>query len=220
MEPNSINLAILDCNPLFGKILKSYLLEQKCINKVIQASDIYDLLEKCNDMQIDLLIVDPQAQNPNTDNIMGKIRGRNPEIKLLVLSSDANMYVSCSPRENNIYGYMSKADEPEELLEAIRTIAGNKIYRSRIFTEALYWSKEHNIRANMNKNLISLNEREIKMLQFIWEEKSSKEIADLLYLGVRSVEKIRQDLKEKLGVRSTVGLLKYAIDQGILDMKV
>jgi DNA-binding CsgD family transcriptional regulator len=53
----------------------------------------------------------------------------------------------------------------------------------------------------------------------IWEEKSSKEIAGELFLGVRSVEKIRQDLKEKVGVRSTVGLLKYAIDKKVIDFQ-
>jgi len=65
---------------------------------------------------------------------------------------------------------------------------------------------------------VSLNEREKKMLQLIWEEKSNKEIADELFLGVRSVEKIRQDMKEKMGVKSTVGLLKYAINQRIIGV--
>jgi DNA-binding NarL/FixJ family response regulator len=56
----------------------------------------------------------------------------------------------------------------------------------------------------------------MRILQMIWEEKSNKEIADELLLGVRSVEKIRQDIKEKVGVRSTVGLLKYAIHKKIV----
>jgi DNA-binding CsgD family transcriptional regulator len=63
-----------------------------------------------------------------------------------------------------------------------------------------------------------LNDRERRLIQLIWEEKSNKQIADELFLGVRSVEKIRQDIKGKVGVKSTVGLLKYAINQRIVGM--
>jgi DNA-binding CsgD family transcriptional regulator len=63
---------------------------------------------------------------------------------------------------------------------------------------------------------VNINEREKKILQLLWEEKSNKEIADELFLGIRTVERIRQDLKEKVGAKSTVGLLKYAINQKII----
>jgi len=54
----------------------------------------------------------------------------------------------------------------------------------------------------------------------IWEEKSNKEIADLLFLGTRSVEKIRQDIKEKLGVKSTVGMPNFAIENKIVKTEM
>jgi DNA-binding NarL/FixJ family response regulator len=52
----------------------------------------------------------------------------------------------------------------------------------------------------------------------IWEEKTNKDIADELLLGLRSIEKIRQEMKEKTDARSTVGLLKYAIRHGIIGI--
>ena len=54
----------------------------------------------------------------------------------------------------------------------------------------------------------------------LWEEKLNKEIANEIYLSIRSVEKIKQDMKEKLGIKSTVGLLKYAIEEQIIMPKV
>jgi DNA-binding NarL/FixJ family response regulator len=78
----------------------------------------------------------------------------------------------------------------------------DRIYRNKLFTEALYWNKQNHISPNNNQHLIHVCEREKKMLQLIWEEKSNKEISEALYLGVRSIEKIRQDLKEKIGVQA------------------
>jgi len=118
--------------------------------------------------------------------------------------------------DSGIHGYISKSEEPEELLQAIHAVADNRIYQNRIFTEALYRSKQNNISTFTDASSGHLNEREKKILELIWEEKSNKEIADELFLGIRSVEKIRQDMKEKIGVKSTVGLLKYAIRKRII----
>jgi two-component system nitrate/nitrite response regulator NarL len=63
---------------------------------------------------------------------------------------------------------------------------------------------------------VALDEMERRILQLIWDEKNNRDIAQSLYLAVRSVEKIRQDIKRKIGVRSTVGMIRYAIDKKII----
>ena len=65
--------------------------------------------------------------------------------------------------------------------------------------------------------MISLNDREKRLLQLLWEEKSNKEIAQSLYISVRTVEKAKQTIKDKLGIKSTVGILKYAIRNKIIS---
>jgi len=118
-----------------------------------------------------------------------------------------------------VYGILSKTDEPEELIRAILSVSEGKIYRNKLFTEVLYWNKQIDIKKyNGNGSDVMLNEREKKVLQLLWDEKNNKEIAEHLFLGVRSVEKIRQDLKEKLNIKSTVGLLKYAINKKIIKI--
>lgn len=62
----------------------------------------------------------------------------------------------------------------------------------------------------------ALDEMEKRILQMIWDEKSNKDIAEALYLTIRSVEKIRREIKKKIGVRSTVGMIRYAIDKRII----
>ena len=61
-----------------------------------------------------------------------------------------------------------------------------------------------------------LNDREKKIIRLLWEEKSNKEIADELFIGIRTVERTRQEMKEKVGVKSTVGLIKFAIQKKII----
>jgi DNA-binding CsgD family transcriptional regulator len=73
-----------------------------------------------------------------------------------------------------------------------------------------------NCQSPMPDHHVALDEMEKRILQMIWDERSNKDIAESLYLTIRSVEKIRQDIKKKIGVRSTVGIIRYAIDKKII----
>jgi len=217
MLSRPIDLAIVDDHVLFRRTLKSFLSEQEDLHVNIQASDVFDLLNKLKNSSTDVLLMDLFLPEINGSEALKVIRNEHPSLKIIVLSISMDMDL-ISDLLDGIHGYITKTDEPEELLMAIRAVADNRIYRNRVFTEALYWNKQNNIKSYMERSDVSLNEREKKMLQLIWEEKSNKEIADELFLGVRSVEKIRQDMKEKIGVRSTVGLLKFAIVKKIIGV--
>jgi DNA-binding NarL/FixJ family response regulator len=211
-----IKLAIVDHHILFRKSLKSFLSEQENIQVVLQATDIADLLGKLKTASADLLVLDIFQSELSAGEALREIRNEYPQMKVLILSMNSDMDLISDLLDCGIQGYVSKADEPDELIQAIYTIADNRIYRNGIFTEALYWRKQPNVKGFSNNLSVILNERERKMVQLIWEEKSNKEIADELSLGIRSIEKIRQDIKEKIGARSTVGLLKYAINKRII----
>jgi len=74
------------------------------------------------------------------------IKERYSEIKVVILSMCADMELLCDLLDAGVYGIVSKTDEPEELIRAILSVAENKIYRSRLFTEVLYWNKQVNIK--------------------------------------------------------------------------
>jgi DNA-binding NarL/FixJ family response regulator len=216
MLSKPITLGIVDDHALFRKTLKNYLSEQKNISVSIQASDIFDLFNKLKDNTVDVLLIDIFMADLNGDDALKMILNEYPNIKILLLSASNDLDKISDLLDFGIYGYISKTDEPEDLLEAIITVSENRIYRNKIFTEAMYWKKQNNMRAYMGRAIINLDEREKKILKLIWEEKSNKEIASELFLGIRSIEKIRQDIKEKIGAKSTVGLLKYAINKKII----
>ena len=212
-----INLALVDHFALIRKALRNYLSEQKNINVLLQAANLQSVLDKLGDEPVEIVLADVFLDDPNEREIIEMIRGEYPEIRILILSGCEDMDLICDLLDAGIHGYVSRNDEPEELLHAIRSAASGRIYRNRLFTEALYRNRQ---KMDAFKDLTRevLTDREKKIVQLIWEEKSSKEIADELFIGVRAIEKVRQDIKEKTGAKSMIGLMKYAIDNRIINV--
>lgn len=218
MSSKPVNLAIVHGYALFRKTLSNYLSEQHNLQVSIQASDMHELFNKLKDASVDVLLMNIVMPDVNCKDVLRKIIHEYTDISVLVLSSNTDLDLISDLLDFGIYGYISKADEPEDLLQAIVAASENRIYRNRQFTEALYWKKQNINRSYEGNALVNLDEREKKILKMIWEEKSNKEIAGELFLGVRSIEKIRQDIKEKIGAKSIVGILKYAINAHLINV--
>lgn len=217
MLQTPVNLAIVDDQTLFRKTLKNYLSEQKNINVVIQSPDIPDLLQKLNGYNIHILLIDLFLPNINGLDAIKMIKNEYPDIKIVVLTTCNEMNILSQLQDSSVYAILSKSDEPEELINAITSAVQHRIYRSKLLTDAMYWSKQIGLR-NKNDLHAVLSDREKEILQLLWEEKSNKEIATHLFLSIRSIEKIRQDMKEKLNIKSTIGLLKYAINKQVIHI--
>jgi len=213
-----INLAIVDDHSLFRKTLKHFLLERKNIHVAVQASNMFELFDMLKSSSVDILLMDVFMPGLSGIDAIKILRSEFHAIKILALSMSTDLELISELLDAGIHGYIPKSDEPEELLRAIEVVADNRLYRNVLFTEALYRNRQNNIWTNTESPRALLNDREKKILQLIWYEKSNKEIADELFLGIRSVEKIRQDIKEKIGVKSTIGLMKYAINNKIIGL--
>ncbi len=218
MLSKSINVAIVDNRTLFRKTLKDYLSGHPNINVVIQTAEIENIHRKLIDYDIHILLIDVYSPDSNAHDTIQQIKRLCPDIKILVLSINMDMNLLSELLDLDIAGYISEFDEPEDLLRAILSLSNERIYKNKMFTEILYWNKQNNRPVATDTN-VALNDREKELIRLLWEEKSNKEISHMLFLSVRSVEKLRQDLKEKLGVKSTVGLLKYALSKKIIPVR-
>jgi DNA-binding NarL/FixJ family response regulator len=219
MLVKTVQVAIVNEQSLFRKTLNAYLSIQENISVAFDATNILEMKVKMRNKQVDVLLLDPFLSETNMNQVVMALRTEYLSLKILMVSMHMNVDQVIHLLDSGIHGYISETDDPEDLLLAIRAVAENRVYRNHLFTEALYFSRQERVNSSYHEPNASLSEREKKILQLIWAEKSNKEIADELFLGVRSIEKIRQDLKEKLGVKSTVGLLKYAISKDIIMMK-
>lgn len=219
MPSEVIKVAIADELSLFRKLLYEYLSAQENITVMIEATDPKELADKLQDTVVDVLLMGLYNSATNKEDTLRTIRLKYPKVKVLIISTGRDLQLISDLLDYGIYGYIAITEDPDELLKGITAAAGNRIYRNNLFTEALYWIRQNNLQPDMTKNTTILTEREKKILQLLWEEKSNKEIADMFFLSVRSIEKIRQEMKDKLGVKSTVGLLKYGIFKKIIEIE-
>lgn len=216
MQSKPWNLAIVDESLLFRKLLRSKFSEQNNLNVAIDTSELYDLFQMLTDYPVDVLIIDVIMHNRNISDSLRRIYEEYPGIKILILSMCTDVEIISDLLNLGIYGYVSKTDSPEELQKAVVSVCTGKIYRNRFFTELLYWGVQKNVAQLAYDKSMKLTDREVKILQLLWNEKSNREIADLVHLSIRSVEKIRQIIKDKIGAKSTVGLLRYAVENNII----
>ncbi|WP_235021490.1 response regulator transcription factor [Chitinophaga eiseniae] len=212
----TISVAIFDKIPLFAKMLKKYLAEQRNMMVDVMVSDFDDLAERLRCHHVDVLIMDISQEDYFEQLKM--LRTGFPQLKVLILSMCTDLQVVSELQDLGIYGYLSKSEDGDELIHAIKMTADNDIYRNKLFTEALYLNRRKSMKKERDEAYLELNERERMIVQMLWEEKTNKEIADELFLSIRSVEKIRQDVRDRLGLKSTVGLLKYALDKRIIHL--
>jgi DNA-binding NarL/FixJ family response regulator len=215
MPKSLTSIAVADDHTLFRKAMNDFLSKQRNMEVVIEASNGAELMEELKNYPVDILITDICMPRLSGDELIKMVRTNYPDIKVIVLSMHTDLHKINELIALGIQAYISKSDEPEQLLEAIITVSENRVYKNKLFTDVLYWHAQTGSKSQ-SRTAITLEEREKKILQSLWEEKSNEEIADEVFLGVRSIEKIRQSMKEKLGVKSTIGLLKYGLDNNII----
>lgn len=211
-----IKIGIADEHRIFRDILKGFLSQQDVLDPVLEAESANDLLKKLTQSDVEILVIDLLSPAMGGSETLRLIHAQFPRTRVIVLSMSADLELINELLDIGIHAFISKADQPENLLQAIMTAAENEMYKNELLTEALYSIRHTNLRAGSKNSSILLNEREKRIIQMLWEEKSNKDIADEIFLSVRSIEKIRQDLKEKLGAKSTIGLIKYALTNKII----
>lgn len=219
MTRESLKIAMVDDHVLFRETLKCFLLQQIDLRVTIERSNAADLIADLQKNSVDILLMDLFLPDLNGYEALKIVKTQYPDIKTIVLSMNTDLVLINSLLDIGIQGYVSKTDDPQSLLQAINAASENKLHRTKLITEALYHNRLVNSRRLNGMSRVVFDEREVRVLQLLWREKSNKEIAGEIFLSVRSVEKLRQDMKEKVGAKSTIGLLKYALCHNVIEFE-
>ncbi len=147
------------------------------------------------------------------------IRTNFPETKIILLSMyDEEEFVE-SAIESGANGYLSKNDDLKELEIAIKSVIYNNYYLndrlSKLFINRMM--KKGKIEPKFVNEKIEFNDEEVRIIQLISQECTNYEIADKLFKSVRTIEKYRSRMIEKVGAQNTIGLIMYAIKHKIID---
>jgi len=145
------------------------------------------------------------------------LKQHHPDVKVLALSMYDNETSIIRMLKSGARGYILKDSEPGELKAALRALEEKGFYYSDLVSGKLMHAINKMEDENGNlKNIVPLNERETDFLTYACTELTYKEIAEKMFLSPRTIDGYRDALFEKLNVKTRVGLVMYAIKNGIV----
>ena len=211
-----INILIADDHKVFREGIISLLNEVENICVIAEASNGPEVLEMLKEKRPQVILMDITMGDSNGIEATKLVKKEYPDIKVLVLSMHAETGYIVGMLEAGASGYLLKDAGKEEMIRAILTVAEGNTYYSQKVSSALV---EHLTSPNKprEKTDIPLTKREVEVLKLISEEYSNPEIAEKLYISIRTVDTHRRNLLEKLEVKNTAGLVKYAFKHGIIE---
>lgn len=211
-----ISIIIADDHKLFREGLTALLHDENDLRVIGHANNGNELLEQLAQTSPKVVLLDVNMPELDGFGAMTEIHAKYPSIKVIILSMHDEPSFILHFIQNGAASYLYKNTDPEELVHAIRACVEKGTYINEQIG-ALMASHIAKRDSNNGKSDIKLEDREIRLLQLICEEKSSKEIADELLLSHRTVEGLKQKLYEKLGIKTVAGLVKYAVKNGIFQ---
>ncbi len=175
-------------------------------------------IELCNAKELDLMIMD--ITMPKMDGIEATrlIKKNPPDIKILALTMLSEDQHIRKMIKAGASGYILKSSGREELISAIKTIIDGQHYFSDDATQAILQKLiSPDVAKAKSDDNIHITERELEILKLILNELTNQEIAEKLFISVRTVDAHRRNLLQKTGTKNTAGLVKYAIQNKVFD---
>ncbi|URM38752.1 response regulator transcription factor [Flavobacterium anhuiense] len=212
---NPVNLLIADDHTMFLQGITALLEQEPNITVIDKAINGIEALEIVKKGVVDFVILD--ISMPEMDGIeLSKIlKKQYPNVKILIVSTHSNVMVISRLIRIGVNGYLLKNAEKEELLKAINTIASGENYFAEELEEK-HLSNSSRIEKQVS-NLTELSSREKEILVLIAHEYNTAEIAEKTFISLNTVNTHRRNLLSKLNAKNTAGLVKYAVENGLVD---
>jgi len=213
MEPYRIVLA--DEHILFRHGIKRIIDDMSGAEVVGEANDGLEAIELVKNLQPDLAILDISMPKLRGIEACREIRRLFPCVRILMLTMHKDREYLYQALSAGAQGYLLKEDSDEELFAAIGTIRTGAIYVTKALAGAVSSDVSVLFPEGDRKLSRPLTAREREILKFICEGKSNSEMAEVLRISIRTVETHRANIMNKLDLRNTAELVKYAFQNGL-----
>jgi DNA-binding NarL/FixJ family response regulator len=217
-DPNNpIKVAIADDHALFRAGVKTALSSKKDVELIAEADNGMQLLNLLKHIEPDVILLD--IQMPIMDGIatLPEIRKINPYVKVIILSMHNDHSMISKLMEIGANSYLTKNSDSETIYQAIKTCYEQEFFFNELTNKALLTGLRTRKLEPDGMMDAQLTDKEIKILKLMCEEKTTKEIADIVDISPRTVEAIRDKLKTKTGAKSMAGLVMYAVKKGFVQ---
>lgn len=216
----SIKTIIIEDESIFRKSLSMYLRNRPEFEMVGDFDDgepALQFLKRKNEVAVVIL----DMNLPTTDGLemTRKILEINPNISILILSQETEKSYILQALKNGAHGYVTKDAPIDELLVGIKALAkGNNYFSSNISAKVMVQFGRSNTSIAATRIKPFITSREQQILEFLYKEFTNKEIAEKLFISPRTVDTHKRNLRKKLNVKSSVGLIKYYLNN-VQDVK-
>jgi DNA-binding NarL/FixJ family response regulator len=218
MNAQHIKVAIADDHKIFRDGIKMALGSRDQLKFLWEAEDGKDLMHKIKMKQPDVLLMDLRMPELDGINAIGLIRKEFEGIKIIVLTMYDDQEMITKLMEMGANAYLTKTSDPDEIYQAIITCMSDDFYFNDLVNKAVLLKLQHKKNARPYQNIpVKFSEKELRILKCIAEDKTTEEISKDVYLSPRTIETIRQNMKQKVGAKTIAGLVMYAMRNRILE---
>lgn len=184
------------------------------IGELNEASNGKELIELVQTSSPDAVILDLEMPVLNGFDTSKYLLEHYPDVKILILTMHTEEVFILNLMELGVHGFLNKNAEPEEVEQALYSIFDKDFYRNEIVNEALRKGIKRTPHATTSK----LSPREIEILLLICQELTPTEISMRLKISEKTFFNHRTNILSKTGVRGNVGIVKYAYQNGLLEL--
>ena len=160
----------------------------------------------------DILLLDIQMPGYSGIDLCKELTKQLPDLRIIALTNFAEAYYVKQMMRNGARGYLLKNTDQDLLLRAITTVAAGEIFLDPAIQQVLL----DQLTRTRSASSVTLTRRESEILKLIAEEHTNQQIADRLFISLRTVETHRLNLTQKLSVKSAAGLVKEAMKRGLI----
>ncbi len=214
---SKIKVLIVDDHAMFREGIRSLLIGYDDIEILGEATNGKEAVEKICQLAPQVVLMDIAMPVMGGLEATRRIQKECPNARVLVLTQHEDSEYILSMLRAGAKGYISKTATASELVSAIHTVHRGESYLYPSAATALV--EEYLMRAGEEKDEYErLTDREREILQLVAEGRTNREIADRLFISVKTVLRHRTNIMEKLGFRNRTDLIKYAMSKGLIEM--
>jgi DNA-binding NarL/FixJ family response regulator len=198
--------------------LKALLNAQPAFEVVAEAGDGREAVKLAGQARPDLILIDLSMPRMNGLEAIRELRHQDPNVRIIVMTAHAAEEYVFSALEAGAEGYFLKDGSQDELLMAITTVLDGRRYICPGISEQVIEGYLHG-RPRLRKKSAwdSLTKREVEIIKLVAEGYKNREIAEELFISIKTVEKHRSNLMAKLNLRGAAELAKLAIEKGLIE---
>jgi DNA-binding NarL/FixJ family response regulator len=217
VTPLKTKILIADDHPIVLNGLRTVLNAQPDLEVVAQATDGIEAVEKALSEDVELVVLDISMPRRTGLQAAREITQRRPEVRVLMLSMHDNEEFLFEAINAGASGYVLKSSVDRDLVEACRATMRGEPFLYPGGVQALMREYMERARAGQTAPRQLLTPREEEVVKLIAEAHTNDEIAGMLHISKKTVERHRANILEKLGMRDRVELTRYAIRRGLVQ---